>query len=219
MELPVPTKIAVVDDHNLFRKGLIRLIDRNNTDNRYTILFEADNGNEMKDRLSKKSPPDIIMMDIHMPDMDGYAAVAWLKKYYPKVSILVISMFDSPEPVLRMVKMGIMGYLSKDIEVEDMHNALESITKGKPYFPSFVSNILADNLQQGNPSAEQEISEAEREFIKLASTNMNYVEIADKMNLSGKTIDGYRDGLFKKMKVKNRTAMVVYAIRHGIIKP
>ena len=113
--------LAIVDDHNLFRKGLIKLINLGDKENKYVILFEAENGEDLKLKLNNLDLPDIILMDIEMPDMDGYEAVSWLQKFHPDINILVISMFESEETVVRMLRLGIKGYLSKDIEVEDMH--------------------------------------------------------------------------------------------------
>lgn len=219
-----PLKIAIVDDHNLFRKGLIKLINLGDTQNKYTIVFEAENGNDLKDKLNKKSLPDIILMDIDMPDMDGYEAVDWLRKYHPDISILVVSMFESEEPILRMLQMGVKGYLSKDIEVEDMHLALESITNKGVYYSDLVSGIMAQNIQNNTAAGAvkagkmTDLSENEREFIKLACTDLTYHQIADKMNLSPKTIDGYRESLFHKFNVKNRVSLAMYAVKNGLVK-
>jgi len=217
-------KIAVVDDHNLFRKGLIKLINLGDTKNKYTILFEAENGIDMKEKLNKKSMPDIILMDIDMPDMDGYEAVDWLRKYYPDINILVVSMFESEEPILRMLQMGVKGYLSKDIEVEDMHLALEAIANKGFYYSDMVSGVMAQNIQnytiEGGIKGGKmsDLSENEREFVKLACTELTYIQIADKMNLSPKTIDGYRESLFHKFNVKSRVSLAMYAVKNQFVK-
>lgn len=217
-------KVAIVDDHNLFRKGLIKLINLGDKNNNYSILFEAENGNDLKEKLNKKNLPDIIIMDIEMPDMDGYEAVEWLRKYHPDINILVVSMFESEESILRMMRMGVKGYLSKDIEVEDMHLALEAIVNKGVYYTDRVSGVMANSLQNhfagGNAShnKSKELSENEREFLKLACSEMTYQQIADKMHLSPKTVDGYRDNLFKKFNVKSRVGLALYAVKNGLAK-
>ncbi|SRR5258706_227250 len=221
-----PIKIAVVDDHNLFRKGLIKLINLGDTHSRYTILFEAENGFDLKEKLNKTLLPDIILMDIDMPDMDGYETVDWLHKYHPDISILVVSMFETEEAIIRMIRMGVKGYLSKDIEVEDMHLALEAIANKGFYYSDFVSGVMANNLQihefSENNSIGNEpwsnLSENEREFLKFACTELTYQQIADKMNLSPKTIDGYRETLFHRFKVKSRVSLAMYAVKNGLVK-
>lgn len=212
-------KIAIVDDHNLFRKGLIKLINLADVEQRYSILFEADNGKDMQVQMNGKTLPDIILMDIDMPDMDGYTAVSWLRKYHPDIKILVISMFESEETVIRMTRLHVNGYLSKYIEVDDMHRALDSIVAKGYFFSESVSAIMARNIQGNDGQATRNITitETEREFIKLACSDRTYLEIADQMNLSPKTIDGYRESLFKRLQVKTRTMLAIQAIKLGFV--
>ena len=221
------TKLAIVDDHNLFRKGLIKLIGLADTANKYTVVFEAENGSVLQDKLTKKNQPDIILMDIDMADMDGYETVGWLKKFYPKILILVISMFESEEAIIRMLKLGVNGYLSKDIEVEDMHNALEAISNKGFYYTETVSGVMAKSLHTNSLAEKKDnganifwstMSENEREFLKLACTEMTYSQIAEKMSLSPKTIDGYREALFQRFSVKNRVSLAMFAVRNGLVK-
>jgi two-component system invasion response regulator UvrY len=215
-------KLAIVDDHNLFRKGLIKLISLGDTNNRYHVLFEADNGEDMKDKLQLKQLPDIIMMDIMMQEMDGYEAVEWLKKYHPEISILVISTFETEEAIVRMVKLGVQGYLSKDIEVSDVHAALDAISAKGFYFTEQVTGVMAQSMQNEGLKKPEEhwntMSENEREFLKLACTEYTYHQIADKMRLSPKTIDGYREDLFKRFNVKSRVVLALFAVRNGLVK-
>lgn len=221
-------KLAIVDDHNLFRKGLMKLISLGDKDNKYSVLFEAENGNDLKDKLNRKALPDIILMDIDMPDMDGYETVEWLQKHFPDISILVISMFESEESVLRMLLMGVKGYLSKDIEVEDMHQALDAIANKGFYYTDHVAGIMAHTIQHNTISKYSKtdkateilngLTENEREFVKLACSDDTYQKIADKMCLSPKTIDGYREALFQKFNVKSRVGLAMYAIKNGLVK-
>lgn len=221
------TKLAIVDDHNLFRKGLIKLINLGDINNKYSVLFEADNGHDMKDKLDKRLLPDIILMDIDMPDMDGYEAVDWLHKYFPDISVLVVSMFGSEESIVRMVRLGVKGYLSKDIEVSDMHAALEAIASKGYYYTDYVSGVMAQHLQNKDGGVQEKkgaqelwskMSENEREFLKLACTEFTYQQIADKMKLSPKTIDGYREALFHRFAVKSRVMLALFAYRNGLVK-
>ncbi len=222
-----PIKIAIVDDHNLFRKGLIKLIGLADTENKYRVLFEAEDGHDMQAQLNKRSLPDIILMDIDMPDMDGYEAVDWLKKFFPDISIIVISMFETEEAIIRMIRLGVKGYLSKDIEVEDMHGALETVSGNGLYYSEFVKTVIKKNLQDKDIIKDQHtaqtfawdhLSQNEREFIKLACTELTYIQIADLMKRSPKTIDGYRETLFHKLGVKSRVGLAMYAVRHGLVK-
>ncbi|UPK71183.1 response regulator transcription factor [Chitinophaga filiformis] len=217
---PNTLNIAIVDDHNLFRKGLIKLINLGNIQNKYNILFEADNGHDLQGKMRHAPFPDIILMDIDMPDMDGFEAVDWLQRTHASVKVLVISMVESDEAILRMLRLGVKGYLSKDIEVEDMHRALETIANNGFYYSDTATKVMNYNLN-GTMSPNKNavyLSENEREFIKLAASELTYQQIAEKMNLSPKTIDGYREALFQRLKVKNRVALALYAVKHGIVQ-
>ena len=218
-------KLAIVDDHNLFRKGLIKLINLGDQENKYTILFEAENGNELKDKLDKRFLPDIVLMDIDMPDMDGYEAAAWMNQYYPGISILVVSMFETEEAIIKMLRFGVKGYLSKDIEVEDMHMALEAISNKGFYYSDLVSETMA-NAIHSKPKTEKsdakgswdQLSENEKTFLSFACTELTYNQIADKMFLSPKTIEGYRESLCNKFNVRSRVSLAMYAVKNGFVK-
>jgi len=221
-------QIAIVDDHNLFRKGLIKLINLGDKDERYSILFEASNGNELVEKINIKAKPDIILMDIDMPDMDGFEAVSWLQKFHPDINVLVISMFESEEKIVRMLRLKVKGYLSKDIKVEDVHKALEAIADKGFYYTDKVAEVMAKTIQDGNEGSIGEpentsvwigLSENEREFVKLACTELTYQQIADKMNLSVKTIEGYRENMFQRFSFKNRVSLAMFAVKHGLVKP
>lgn len=226
-------KIGIVDDHNLFRKGLIKLINLGDKDNRYTILFEASNGNDLMEKINHKNQPDIILMDINMPDMNGFETVSWLQKFYPDISVLVISMFESEEDIVRMLRLKVKGHLSKDIKVEDMHKALAAIVDKGFYYTDKVAEVMAKTIQNGdktlnngedgvqaaNPSVWVGLSENEIEFVKLACTEMTYQQIAEKMSLSVKTIEGYRENMFQKFKLKNRVSLAMFAVKHDLVNP
>lgn len=223
-----PIKIGIVDDHKLFRKGLIKLInlaDKNN----YLIVLEAEGGKDMIRKLDKKALPDILLLDVDMPDMDGYETMAWLKVNYPVISVLVVSMVETDESIARMLRLGVKGYLSKDIEEEDMHEALLAISNKGYYYTDFLTGKLIDALQNENQEKAEtgvvpeqliwnQISENELKFIKLACSELKYEEIADKMFLSPKTIDGYRAAIFTRFTIKNRSGLILFAIKNHIVK-
>ncbi|MBO9660713.1 MAG: response regulator transcription factor [Chitinophagaceae bacterium] len=212
-------KISIVDDHNLFRKGLIKLINMGNTDKQYSILFEADNGKDLQEKMKSPPFPDIILMDIEMPDMNGFEAVEWLKRTHEDIKVMVISMVEDEKSVLRMLRLGVKGFLNKDIEVEDMHNALKTISNNGIYYSEIATNVMNAELNgQAKTVSGVSLSENERTFLKHAATDFTYQQIADQMTLSVKTIDGYREALFKKCNVKSRTTLVVWAIKQGIIQ-
>lgn len=214
-------KLALVDDHKLFRKGLITLIHTLNTE--YSIIFEANNGIELQEKIDVNCLPDIILMDVNMPKMDGFASVVWLKKKYPNIKVLIVSMIGKEETIVRMVKLGVKGYLSKDVEPKELEEALQIIFNKHFYYTDFVSGKLVHSIQNGKSESKDglefhDLKEREREFVKYACTEMTYNEMADKMYLSPKTVDGYRKKVFEKLGVKNRVGLVLYAIKSGWVK-
>ncbi len=223
-----PIKIAVIDDHNLFRKGLITLIDLADNQN-YLVVLEAENGKDMIKKLDKKALPDIIILDIDMPEMDGFETMAWLKTNHPKIAVLVVSMVDNEESVVRMMKLGVKGYLSKDIEVEDIHQALQAIHSKGFYYTDFLTGKLIESLTGDNEKLDEnrpisqsmiwkQLNENELKFIRLACSEMTYEQIAQKMFLSPKTIDGYRSAIFNRFNIKSRPGMILFALKNQLFK-
>ncbi len=216
--------LGIVDDHNLFRKGLIKLINLGDKENKYKVILEASNGNDLKEKLNRRLLPDIILMDIDMPDMDGYETVQWLRKNYPIINVLVISMLETEQSIIKMLRHGVKGYLSKDIEIEDIHMALEAIANKGFYYSDLVTGAMAQSILSDNSDIKLQnnladnLSENEKEFLKLACTDLTYQEIADKMHLSPKTIDGYRENLFRRFAVRSRVGLAMYAVKNGFIK-
>ena len=215
-------RLALVDDHTLFRKGMITLIEM--VCNDCEIVFEADNGLDLQQKLRKDNEPDIILMDVNMPHMDGFSAVQWLNTNYPKIKILVISMVEKEESIVRMLKLGVKGYLNKDVEPKDLGDALNSIMNKGFYYTDYITGKLIHSLQNESPADKARINavelmtDREKEFLRLACTDLTYNDIAVQMFLSPKTIDGYRTTLFEKLNVKSRIGMVLFAVKHGLIE-
>jgi DNA-binding NarL/FixJ family response regulator len=211
--------VAVVDDHVLLRNGLANLIRGLDS---YAVLFEADNGKDFIEQLKPLYLPDIVLMDINMPEMDGYETALWLKRNYPGIKVLALSMYDNENAVIRMMKNGARGYILKDIDPVEFRRALDSLlSKGYYYSELFTGKLIhsvnnVDGSEQSMHSLTL-LNDRELVFLKLACTEMTYKEIAEKMFLSARTIDGYRDALFEKLNVKSRVGLVTYAIRNGIV--
>jgi len=210
--------IVLVDDHSLLRIGLAQLVQSLGN----TILFEADNGRELLQKLDKKHLPDIVLMDINMPEMDGYATTQWLKENYPEVKVLALSMYDNESAIIRMLKCGAKGYILKDSEPAELKAAIDDVMTKGYYYSDLVSGKLIhaiNKIEDGGSEVNTlvNLNDRETDFLKFACTEMTYKEIADKMFVSPRTIDGYRDGLFEKLHVKTRVGLVMYAIKTGIV--
>ena len=213
-------KLALVDDHTLFRKGLISLIEMVSQD--YSIVFEADNGDDLQKKIRQDNEPDIILMDINMPGSDGFSSVRWLNEHFPSVKVLIVSMIQKEETIVKMLKLGVKGYLCKDVEPHELKEALHSVLNKGFYYTDFITGKLVHALQHNENGTEPDgislINERERDFLKFACTEMTYNEIASKMFLSPKTIDGYRNSLFEKLNVKSRVGLALYAVKHGLVQ-
>ena len=217
---PVAT-LALVDDHTLFRKGLVSLIEKVSTD--YSILFEAGNGVDLQKKLKPDLQPAIILMDINMPGMDGFSSVQWLNDNFPLINILVVSMIEKEEPIIRMLKLGVKGYLCKDVEPEVLGEALHAVLNKGFYYTDFITGKLVHSLrnEKGDDvkkNALSSMNQQEKTFLQYACSELTYNEIAAKMFLSPKTIDGYRNSLFEKLQVKSRVGLVLFAIKHGLVE-
>lgn len=217
---PNPTvSIAIVDDHTLFRKGLIRLIEL--VGSQYVIAFEADNGKDLQEKLLTFPAPDIILLDINMPQMDGYQTVQWLNEQHPLTKVLVVSMIEKEETIVTMLKLGVKGYLGKDVEPKELSEALHAVMNKGYYYTDFITGKLVHSIQIGKENTTKELppmNDRELDFLKLACSEMTYNEIAAKMFLSPKTIDGYRNALFERLNVKSRVGLALWAVKHGIVK-
>lgn len=211
-----PVKIGLVDDHVLFRKGLKSLIESLSPS--YQIIFEADNGLDLQDKLNPNDQPELILMDVNMPHRDGFESVQWLKEEFPEIKVLVVSMIEKEEIIVKMLKLGVKGYLCKDVEPAELNEALQSVMNKDFYYTDFITGKLVHALQSdqenGLAFGFDQMNDREQEFIKYACTEMTYHEIADKMFVSPKTVDGYRSSLFEKLKVKSRVGLAMCAVRN-----
>ena len=211
------TTIALADDHVLLRKGLASLVQNLG----YTVLLEADNGQELIAALQKGQEPELVLLDINMPVKDGYDTARWIRENRPHIRVLALSMYDDESAIIRMLKNGARGYILKDCEPAELRAALEAVRQKGFYYSEMVTGRLVHSIagQEDDDTKSTRLlglNDRELSFLKLVCTEMSYKEIAAEMHLSPRTIDGYRDALFEKLDLKTRTGLVVYAIRHGI---
>lgn len=209
--------VAIIDDHSLLRNALARLV---NTFEECTVLFEAGNGKELRSKLTQQVLPDVVMLDVNMPEMDGFETAQWLHKTYPQVKVLALSMLSDEKTIIRMFRLGAKGYLLKNTDAEELRRALISIVDKNYYLSEFVSEKLVAGLHTGNVSEEKEIvlNEKEKEFLRWTCTELAYKDIAAKMFVSTRTVDDYRQALFYKLKVHSRVGLAMYAIKNGIVE-
>jgi DNA-binding NarL/FixJ family response regulator len=203
--------IAIVDDHTLFRNGVAGLMSEFDE---LEVVFEAENGQQMQYALAKHALPDVMLMDINMPVMDGYETTAWLKKNYPQVKVLALSMFEDDKAVIKMIKNGASGYVLKESKPGELLDAIKTIHTKGVYINDMVSGKLIRSVADGEDGPD--FTKKELEFLRLCCSELTYKEIADKMFVSPRTVDNYREALFVKLNLKSRTGLVLYAIQNQI---
>jgi two-component system invasion response regulator UvrY len=215
-----PFNVVLVDDHVLLRNGLASLVDSFDS---YQVQFEASNGIEFIEKLDPNNLPDLVLMDINMPEMDGYSTTSWLKRNYPSVKTLALSMYETENAIIRMFKAGVRGFILKHCDPKDLLAAMDAVINKGFYFSEVITGRLIHTINKyedlesdeiGNPLSV--LNDRELQFLKFACTELTYKEIASQMYLSPRTIDGYRDALFDKLQIKTRVGLAIFAIRNGV---
>ncbi|MXV52622.1 response regulator [Pedobacter sp. HMF7647] len=211
--------LAIADDHKIFRQGLKAiLLDCDHLN----LVAEASNGKELLGLLKEKTP-DVVLIDIKMPEMDGMQATAAIRHTYPGIRVLALSMHNEDKYIVDMMRAGANGYLLKNAEPEEIISAISTVHEKGFYFNEHLSVTLVKQLLGQNSSGtgeapDAELNEREIEVLKLICQEMTNVEIADKLFLSVRTVEGYRTRLFEKIGSKNIVGLVIYAAKKGIIE-
>lgn len=208
-------KIALADDHKLLRNALASLI---NSYGDCEVIFEANDGKEFCDKI-KNQKPEIAILDFNMPNKNGYETAEWLKKNHPDINVLILSMFDTELMLIKLLQVGVKGFMKKDIHPTELHRAIHSITNEGYYYSSYTSSKLASFFRNSEttPIWNKIMTETELKFLKLVCTEKTYKEIAEELRVSNRSVDALRDNLFDKLDIKSRVGLVLYAIRHGLI--
>ena len=212
-----PVLIAMVDDHILLRDALAKVI--NKFDN-CSVTMLASNGEELIENLKSGHLPDLVILDINMPVLDGYETTKYLRMHYPGIYVLILTMYDAEETLLRLLKAGARGLLKKDIHPGELNLAIQSVMKTGYFYSNNTGklvNLLKKEQPNIHPSIRLSLTDNELTFLKLASTEKTYKEIAEEMNVSPRTVDNYRESLFIKLGVKSRVGLVIYAFKNGLI--
>ena len=205
--------IAIVDDHILIAQAIKGIIA--NFDNFETIC-ECENGQELIDKINTYNVlPDIVLLDISMPVMDGFQTADWLQKNHPEVLVMVLSMQNDEQSVIRMVKNGAKSYLLKNSHPRELESALLKLVENGFYYPEWASKIIFSSINKTSNEALSKLTDREKEFLKYTITEKSYKEIAELMFCSPRTVESYRDNLFEKLNLKSRVGLAVYAIKNG----
>lgn len=211
-------RVAVVDDQLLFRKGILSLLEEFDE---LKIVLEASNGRELLDKI-KMQEVDVVLLDLEMPVLNGIETTEILKKKYPEIKIVILTLHNNDAFVVELLRKGAHGFLLKDNDIETVVNAIFSVYVNGVYFNPQISQKLIKGLVQGDTISPlftaASFSSIELQVIDLICKEHSSKEIASVMNVSARTVDGYIEKIFEKTNARNRIGIVMYAVKHGIVK-
>lgn len=210
---PKPINVGIVDDHELFRIGVKKhLQDHPEID----VILDVPDGTQLIPLLQKlKTKPSILLVDIRMPRMNGYNTTLVVKERWPNIKVIALSMYDQEYPVINMLLNGASGYVSKNDNAEELRNAVINVAKHGRYHSNRVVSYLTD-LNGGLKKSKVDLTDREKEFLCNCCSDKTYREIAKLMNIGYRSVENYRESLFKKLNVKNRIGLAVFAIESGL---
>jgi DNA-binding NarL/FixJ family response regulator len=207
-----PIRVLVADDHNLVRAGLRSLLDQIEN---VQVIAEAEDGNQAV-LLTAQHRPDIVLMDIAMPNVNGMAATAQITKQDPAARVIILSMHSNKEYVLQSLSAGAKGYLLKGARVAELELALTAVMRGETYLSPAVSHHVVNAAQQ--PSKPQKLTPRQTEVLKLIVQGENRKTIAAKLQISPKTVDAFRAQIMQELDVHDLASLIRYAIKMGLVE-
>jgi len=209
------TLIGLVDDHQLFLKSLSLMLE---SFQQYEVVVEALNGKDLQEKLAHKEKiPDMVLIDVNMPVMDGIETAKWLSSTYPAMQLIALSMNDKDKAIINMFRAGCCAYMLKDTHRTELEKALQEV-KTKGYYNADAGNVnFRRLLMKADEKPEITLTAKELQFLKFACSEFTYKQIADKMSLSERTIDGYRESLFQKFHVQSRVGLCLEALRKEFV--
>ena len=212
-------KVAIADDHQIFRKGVILSL-RQYTNIKF--IFEADNGEALIQKVEDNDPPDVILMDLKMPVKDGIETTKYLNKHFPAIRVIILTMYEDERFVGHLMDSGANGYLLKSTEPSEIKKAITDVMRTGFYLNNFVNKVLIKKnyaKQKFNPNLNSEvvISEREKEVLTLVYMEFTAQEIAQKMEISARTVEAIKDRLMERFGVKNSVGLVFYAMKNSLI--
>ena len=210
------TTIALVDDHLILRSSLTHLIESFGD---CKVVMDATNGIDFFKKLENKPSPDIVILDLNMPEMDGYETALKLKEERPEIHILMLTMYDSEATLIRLLQAGVKGFLKKDIPPSELKFAINAVMQFGFYYSHNTTGKLMNLFRHDTDAAIQKniLSEQEVSFLKLVASDLTYKEIAESLAMNPRTVDNLRDHLFDKLEVKSRVGLAIYALKKGLI--
>lgn len=208
----------MADDHVLLRNALASLID---SFENCQVIFQAGTGKELTEAIKKGIDPQVVILDLNMPEMDGFETAQWLQEQQPEILVLMLTMYDSELSLIRLLQAGVKGFLKKDIHPSELKFAIQSVVQNGYYYSNHTTGKLVNLFRQhsdGNSLIQRSVlNDQEILFLKLACSDLTYKEIAQRMSLNPRAVDTLRDQLFVKLDVKSRVGLALVAIRQGVV--
>ena len=209
-------KIALADDHILLRAALASVINKSGN---FSVVTEADHGKDLINKIVAGTVPDILLLDLNMPELDGYETARWLQVNYPAIHIIMLTMYDGEATMIRLLQAGVKGFLKKNTDLNELRSAIQIVMKTGYYYTHNTTGRLINLFRKSEDHSmlmKSMLSETEMDFLRWTCTDLTYKEIASEMKINVRTVDNLRDNLFAKLEVKNRVGLVMYSIRNGI---
>lgn len=211
-------RILIADDHGIVRKGLRLQLEQNNE---FEVVGEATEGREAV-RMAEELVPDVVIMDIAMPNLNGIQATTQVVKKNPQIGVIILSMYSDETYLMRTLAAGAKGYLLKDSADVDLHRAVQVVAQGKPFFsPAIADTLLEDYMRQLQQRGLQDsydlLTEREKEILQLLAEGKSNKDVAGILNLSTNTVETHRTRIMQKLDLHSTAEIVLYAVRKGII--
>lgn len=213
--MPSPIRVLIADDHSIVRQGLRQILS--DTED-MLVAGEAENGSQAM-RLIRDGGWDVVLMDVSMPERNGIDTLKLLKKEFPKLPVLILSMHPEEHYAVRALKAGASGYLTKQSAPEQLVTAIRQVASGKKYVSPAVAEQLANAIGEDTDKLPHEkLSDREYQTLVMISSGKAISQIAEELNLSVKTVSVYRGRLLEKMKLKNNAELTHYGLKHGLVE-
>ena len=208
--------VGIVDDHKMLSAAIEKMISLNE---KYNVISNSCNGEEFIKTIEQdKLLPDVVLMDVNMPVKNGLETTQYLKEHFPDIKVIALTMEDNEKTIISMIRSGARGYLLKDMSPKILFEAIDTVYEKGFFYTDMVTQCLLNIRTEESAVKDclEDLKKREKDFIKLACSEMTYKEIAEIMFLSPKTIDGYRDSVFTKLEVKSRVGLVLFALKHKL---
>jgi len=212
-------KVLIADDHKLFRQGLIGLMKTR--EDLVEVIGEAETGEEAV-QMAEKLNPDVILMDIYMPQLDGLQAAKEIRRRFPQIAVVMLTSSERDGHLYEAAQIGVAGYLLKSLDANELFDLLHGVTNGETAMTrALASKLLKSvaNRMADEDKGEQSLTERELFVLRLVASGASNQEIADKLTISVNTVKSHIKNILEKLQLENRTQAATYAVKHGLVSP